>query len=259
MHDGGPEEYHEALCRRFVEALRELSRDNLLFAPIPDRREGRAVRSLAGFVEHHVTAGSPAEMLDLTRARCVFTSGESGIEERFDAARREILAGAAARAALIAKLRETPGSGGSSGPLAIDDARGGLRDVERAARLLQLTHAGADPDFPSSPAATSVFRAAGARGWTPEDPAERLADAAKRWRNLRGIVGLVAEDGFAVEEAPPMVQAVIARACGMEDFEALTAMVSEMAARAAADIDSLDGMHRASIRNDGGPEPSHPP
>ena len=257
VHDGGPEDYYEPLCRRFIEALRELSRDNLLFSPIPLGREGRAVRSLAGFVEHHVTVGSCAELLDLTRARCVFTSGDPGIEERFDAARREILAGGAARVALIAQLRETPGSGGEPGPLSIDGTRGGLRDVERAARLLQLSHVDADPDLPS-PAATSVFRAAGGRGWIPEDAAERLADAAKRWRNLQGIVGLVAEDGFAVEKAPPKVQTVIARACGAEDFAALIAVVRETAARAAADIEALDVMHRAPKRNGGGPEPSHP-
>ena len=92
VHDGGPAEYHEALCRRFFEALRALSSDNLLFAPRPRGREARSIRSLADFSDHHRSAGSDRELPDLTRARCVFESGECGIGKRFDEARREILA-----------------------------------------------------------------------------------------------------------------------------------------------------------------------
>ena len=92
VHDGAPAEYHETLCHRFVEALRTLSSGNLLFTPIPRGREARSVRSLADFSDRHRGAGSARELPDLTRARCVFESGESGIGKRFDEARREILA-----------------------------------------------------------------------------------------------------------------------------------------------------------------------
>ncbi len=241
VYDGSPSEYYETLCRRFLDALRALSHENLLFAPFPESSERKPVRSLADFVEHHRTTGSAGELLEMTRARCVFTSGDPDIGRRFDEARREILANGAARGTLIAELRERAGGAPEPGLLTIDDVRGGLRDIERAARFLQLTLAGDAPDMLTLDAA-SVFRTAGSRGLIPADVAERLVAAAKTWRNLLGILQLVGDDGFAIETASPTVKAVIARACGMDDFDALTSAVHETASRAAADIDALDGM-----------------
>ena len=177
----------------------------------------------------------------MTRARCVFTSGDPDIGRRFDEARRDVLANGAARDTLIAELRERAGGTPERGLLTIDDAHGGLRDVERAARFLQLTYAVDVPGDPA-PSAGSVFKTAGSRGLISADVAERLVAAAKTWRNLRGILRLVADDGFAIETASPRVKAVIAQACGMEDFDALTATTRETASRAAADIDALATM-----------------
>ncbi|MCY4489226.1 MAG: hypothetical protein OXF11_19210 [Deltaproteobacteria bacterium] len=119
--------------------------------------------------------------------------------------------------------------------------RGGLRDVERAARFLQLIHAGAFPDV-LVPGAASAFRTLGAHGLIPADAAERLEEAARMWRNLRGVLPLVMEDGSRVETAGGKVEAVIARACGADDFSALAVTIRETASRAAADIAVLEGM-----------------
>ena len=243
VYDGSPSEYYEALCRRFLDALRALSRENLLFAPFPESSDRKPVRSLTDFVERHRTTGSAGELLEMTRARCVFTSGDPGIGRRFDEARREILANGAARDTLIAELREVAGGTPEPGLPTIDDVHGGLRDVERAARFLQLTYAGDVPDDPA-PRASSVFKTTGSRGLIPADVAERLVESAKTWRNLWGILRLVADDGFAIETASPRAKAAIARACGMDDVDALTAAIRETASRAAADIDALDTMAR---------------
>ncbi len=236
VYDGSPSEYYEVLCRRFLDALRALSRENLLFAPFPGGRERKPVRSLSDFVGYYRTTGSAGELLDLTRARCLFTSGDPDVGRRFDEARRDILATGAARGTLMAKLREAAGGAPEPGLLSIDDMRGGLRDVERAARFLQLTYAGDGPDDPA-PSAGSVFKTAGSRGVIPAGVAERLVAAATTWRNLRGILRLVADDGFAIETASPRTKAAIAQACGMDDFDALIAAIRETASRAAADID----------------------
>jgi len=241
VYDGSPSEYYEALSRRFLEALRALSRENLLFVPFPESSDRKPVRSVMDFVEHHRTTGSAGELLEMTRARCVFTSGDPDIGRRFDEARRDILANGAARDTLIAELSERTDGAPEPGLLTIDDVHGGLRDVERAARFLQLTYAVDVPDDPS-PSAGSVFKTAGSRGLIPADVAERLVAAAKMWRNLRGILRLVADDGFAIETASPKGKAVIARACGMEDFDALTTAIRETASHTAADIDALATM-----------------
>ena len=238
LYAGGPPGHHESLCRAYLEALCGLSRDNLLLAPAPPDREARTVHSLADFADRHRTAGTATELLDLSRARCVFTSGDDHPGERFEKVRRDVLVHGAARDKLIAELREAASDAPEPDPASIEDMRGGLRDIERAARLLYMIHA-ADASTVAAPSAASVFRAAGEHGLIPNDAAARLAEAATLWRNLRGILRLTAEDGFALETADPRVGTVIAQACGMDDVHALAAAVRETAARAAADVDAL--------------------
>ena len=235
---GGPPRHHESLCRRFFEGLRELSRDNLLFALIGRDRQTGPVRSLGEFSLHHRSAGTPEELLDLTRTRCIFTSGDADPAGRFHEARQDVLVHGAARDRLVEELRERAGDAPAPGPLSIESMRGGLCDVERAARLLYVANAEAASATPA-PSAASVFRAAGELGLMPHDAAERLAEAAALWRNLRGILRVVADDDPAAGMAGPKVESVIARACGSSDFESLSATVRETAARAAEDIDAL--------------------
>ena len=238
LYDGDPPRHHESLCRELLGALRELARDNLLLARVSGGRTERAVRSLADFREHHRSAGTSAELLDLVRARCVYTTGDDDLSERFEEARQDALIHGAARDSLIAALREPPRDAPAPGLASIEEMRGGWRDVERAAGMLYMTHAG-EASPAASPIAASVFRDAGERGLVPKDKAGQLAEAATMWRNLRGAVRLVAEDGLRVESAGPRVGAVIARACGMDDVDALSAAVRDTAARAAANIDAL--------------------
>ena len=239
VYDGDPVHYYEELCSRFRDALRALSGDNLLVAPLGRDWKGGAFSSLAGFTEHHHKAGTTGELRKLSQARCVFVSGDSGIGARFESVRRDILARSPARDSLIAASRAADESAAEPGLRSIDDMRGGFRDVERAALLLRLMHADDDPDLLVAPDAVSVFRAAGKRGLIAADVAERLADAATMWRNLRGSLRLVDDGGGGVETADPKVKAVVARACGLKDFETLADAIRDKAARAAADIDAL--------------------
>ncbi|MDE0716947.1 MAG: hypothetical protein OXH64_03295, partial [Rhodospirillaceae bacterium] len=224
---------------RFLDALRELSRDSLFLGPIPGGRKGRPVRSRAGFAEHIRTAAPAGELLELTRARCIFEHGVAGIGQRFEQARREVLGAGAARDTLIAELRDAGDGAAEPGLSALEDMRGGVQHVERTARLLQLLLAGDAPDDPALSAA-SVFRAAAAKGRIADDAAEDLADAATLWRNLRGALRLVADEGGSVEALGSRSRAVLAQSCGRDDFDALRAAIGETAARAAAPIGALD-------------------
>ena len=237
-YDGGPAEYYEALCRRFRDALRALSCDNLLIAPIPRGWKGGVVRSLDEFAKHYGTAGSAAEVLELTRARCVFVSGDPEVAARFEAARQAVLSEASARNVEIAELRETNATAVAPGFQSIDEMRGGFRDLERAEMVLRLRHAGDAPDLLLADT-VSVFRSAGGRGIIPGAAAERLAQAATLWRNLRGSFGLITGDSLVVESTAPKVKSVIARASGMDEFDALPATIRDTASRAAADIEAL--------------------
>jgi len=105
VYDGGPARYYEALCRRFRKALRALSRNNLLLAPVP-RGGLDDPNSFAAFEEQLRNSGSGRESVALARARCVFVSGDDQIEERFAQALRDAPGHGAAREGPMAELRE---------------------------------------------------------------------------------------------------------------------------------------------------------
>ena len=69
-----------------------------------------------------------------------------------------------------------PGAGLQS----FETTRGGLRDVERAAAYLTVTHAATAPEVIAADT-VSVFQSAGEGDLIPDDTAQRLAEAARMW------------------------------------------------------------------------------
>lgn len=159
----------------------------------------------------------------------MFECGDSDIGQRFLEARRDVLAEVSENATPSAQLHEPAESAIETAVSAYVGMRGGLDDVEKAARFLQLTKAGGNLED-SAPTATAVFTDAGA---------EPLAQAATLLRDLQGILRLVADEEFDVDAAGLKVRSLVASACGCEDFDALNSKVAEAAARAADQIDSL--------------------
>ena len=228
VQDGWSSGESERLCRRFRETLTDLAEDSLLFSPLPPGSKSLPALPLSELGEHCGIRAS-GEIPVLTRARCVFECGDSEIARRFGEARRAVLAGCGANESLTARLRAPREEPAETGVSTYERMRGGLDDVERAARFLQLGRAGTGHDDPA-PTAASVFGAAG------DEP---LAQAAAMWRDLKGITRLVGEEGFDATVAGPKVRSLVANACGYEDFDALRTAVTETASRAAARIDTL--------------------
>ena len=226
VHDGSRAGGYEQLCKRFRETLTHLTEDSLLFSPIP--RESNAcpalpLSDLAGACGTAAVNRVPA----LTRARCVFESGDSGVGTRFTEARRAVLSECATNESLIANLCKPSSNGDETGVSAYVGMRGGLEDIERAARFLQLTKGEVKLED-SAPTAARVLR-----------ECEPLAQAAALWRDLQGILRLIGEEEFDAATARPKIKSLIAGACGHEDFDELTAAVAETASRAAAEIETL--------------------
>lgn len=250
VHDDNNAEHCRSLSRRIDAALRDLSADNLLFAPFdpgdlllapfePRQRE-RRVRALWDLCVHHGADGAVDEVLELTRARCVHSSGREEIADEFEEARRRILGSAEARELLIRAQREPRNTEVLPAPFTTDDMPGGLWELERAVRRLQVGH-GVDNADLMALAAQSIVAAAGDRALIADDLASRLVEAANLWRSLRGILLLVMEEAGNVETAPAATKAVVARACGMADFDSLGTAVSEMASRTVADLEAAAG------------------
>ena len=229
-------EHYQTSCHRFLKALHQLSQGSLLLSAAP--RAARPVRSLTDFAAHHRCAQASAELAELTRARCVFVSGAAGLGEQFEDTRRALLADSAARTALLNELRQAEAGEPKPGLRAFESVRGGLRDLERAARLLQVSHAAQAPALVGADA-VSVFQTAAEQDLIPDDVAGPLAETARTWRNLHGILRLLAENDDEAEMLAPPAEAVIAKACGVNDFNALTAAIEPMAARSARCVDAL--------------------
>ncbi|MYE12111.1 MAG: hypothetical protein F4X99_10705 [Gammaproteobacteria bacterium] len=226
VHDGLEPGERDRLCRSFRERLGELARDSLVFSPLPTA--GSALPALP--LSELAGQGGPdtGDVPALTRALCVFECGDADIARRFDEARREVLGACGANESLISRLREPPEDSADTAVSAYARMRGGLADLERAARLLQLT--GGEGFEDPAPTAASVLLGAGA---------EELAQAAAMWRDVQGVLRLVGGEGFDAAAAPRKTRSAIASACGHEDFDALQAAVAEAAARASREVDAL--------------------
>ncbi|MXX10185.1 MAG: hypothetical protein F4Z68_01990 [Nitrospira sp. SB0667_bin_9] len=226
VYDGFQAGGYEQLCKRFIETLTSLAEDSLLFSPIPRESNACPALPLSDVADNCGTVavnGVPA----LTRVRCVFEAGDAGIATRFAEVRREVLSECATNESLIANLCKPASNGAETGVSAYVGMRGGLEDIERTARFLQLTKGEAGLQD-SAPTAATVLR-----------ECEPLAQAAALWRDLQGILRLIGEEEFDAATARPKIKSLVAGACGHEDFDALTAAVAETASRAAAEIETL--------------------
>ena len=230
VHEGLEPGRDERLMRRFREGLADLTQDSLLFSPLPRDSETCVALALGDLAEHGEKTPR-GEIPPLARARCVFECGDPDIGRRFGAARGEVLRGCGADESRIAALRQPRDDSAEADVSSFTGMPGGLGDIERTARLLQLRELreAGDIDDPA-PTAADVFRRA---------DAEPLARAAETWRDLQGIMRLVGERGFDPDAAGPGVRSLVARACGHEDFDALRSALADTARRAAAEIDTL--------------------
>ena len=228
VHDGWGVGENARLCRGFRETLTDLAQDSLLFSPPPPDLDSLRLLTPSKLAERGNDLAS-GEVPLLTRARCVFECGDPEIGRSFGEARHEVLAECGANESLVARLREPPEDPAETGVSTFTHMRGGLDDIERTARYMQLARVGSGLDDPA-PTAAAVFDAAGAKP---------LAQAAAMWRDLQSITRLVGEEGFDPTAAGPKVKTLVANACAQEDFDALKSAVTETAHQAAAQIDSL--------------------
>ena len=127
------------------------------------------------------------------------------------------------------------------GLASIEDMHGGLRELENAARWVQLTHA-EDALTLLVPDTASVFETAGGCGLMDEEVAARLAEATSLWRNIRGALLVVVGYPLTGEALDPKVKAAVARACGHDDFDGLPDLIRETALRTALDLGRLEAL-----------------
>ena len=197
----------------------------------PSGNQGPLVVSLEGFRRYQSESAWTWEHMALTRARPVFGSGEARaatqaiVDAVLNGARpeRDIAADAAAMRAEMRAHKP------AQGPLDAKLLDGGLVDLEFAVHVRQLVHrTGFSPDL------TSAIRALADEGRVSDD----LGAALELLTRLIVTLRLVAPDA---QEPPPPTKALIARALGLADWDAVVAALDAVRQTVRAAWDEVQG------------------
>jgi glutamate-ammonia-ligase adenylyltransferase len=183
----------------------------------PSGKDGLIAVSLPSFAEYQQERAWTWEHMALTRARPIYGSDEGR------AALQKVVDGILLRPrdpALVtadaAKMRaEMAAHKPAHGPYDIKLGDGGLVDLEFAVQVLQLCHhSGLDPRLDRAVAALA------AQGWVPPE----IEEAHRLLTRMLVTFRLVAPSSDAPPEA---TRPLVARACGMGDWESLLAAHDE--------------------------------
>lgn len=207
-------DYHNRLARRLVAAIGTPTAAGPLYEVDtrlrPQGGDGMLAVSLEGFERYQAEEAWTWERMALTRARAV--GGSADTRAALDAAIARALSPpdpGPVLADALAMRRELARNKPAAGPLDVKLQDGGLVDLEFGVQVLQLTTGvGRTPRL--GEAVTALIGAGRA------DPA--LAGAHDLLIRMLVILRLIAPDGQA---PPPAGQALVARACAMEDWAEL--------------------------------------
>ncbi len=154
----------------------------------PNGESGLLVSSLAAFRKYQTESAWVWEHQALTRAR--FSAGDSDIGRTFEAIRIEVLRrprepGALRQEVLAMRRKMADAHANKSDLFDIKHDRGGLIDVEFIVQFLVLGHSHAHAELAGNLGNLALLKIAAGLGLIPEDLAERVRDAYRRYRRLQ--------------------------------------------------------------------------
>jgi glutamate-ammonia-ligase adenylyltransferase len=154
----------------------------------PNGESGLLVSSVEAFRQYQMESAWVWEHQALTRAR--FSAGDAGIGRKFEAIRIEVLRKPRDLAELkreVSAMREKMAAAhaNKSDRFDIKHDRGGLIDVEFIVQALVLGHAHAHAELTGNLGNLALLKIAAGLGLIPEDLAERVRDAYRRYRTLQ--------------------------------------------------------------------------
>ncbi len=227
-----PIHYYARLAQRFIAALSAPTGEGKLYDVDmrlrPSGTNGPIASSLEGFRLYQEKDAWAWEHMALLRARVV--AGDPAFAARIERAIRAILIrprdGEALRkdvADMRRRIREQhPGERFWD----VKHRQGGLVDVEFIAQYLQLRHAAERPGILRRNT-VEAFTALADAGILARRAADELAQAARLWRRLQGMMRLTIGESFEESALPASLKVSLARAGGAADFAALKEIVTD--------------------------------
>ena len=222
--------FYARLAQRFISALTALTAAGGLYEVDmrlrPTGNKGPVAVSLESFKRYHAQESWTWERMALTRARVVHAPPDFARE--IDAAIRAVLTTPADPAKLTADARDMRDKLSAQFPgknrWDLKFAPGGLVDIEFIAQTLQLCAAKADVLDANTIEALRKLEAAGRL--TPQR-ARTLIDAARLEHALTQVLRIALDGTLDPAEATPGLKALLVRAAGAENFDALETRLAD--------------------------------
>lgn len=244
-----PVEAAVRIARRVVELLQNRDEHGYVFRVDLRLRPSPEVSPLAlpigAALSYYESAALPWERAAFIRARPA--AGDVALGEKFLEAirpfiwRRSIDFGAVREIRQISRrIRDHYAQGQKLGPgYDLKRGRGGIREVEFFAQIHQLIHGGREPQL-RAPATLDALAALGEAGRIDSAAAEQLSQAYRLFRTIEHRLQMV--DDLQTHRLPKQPEALdnVARLHGLEDGEALLALLRPHVDRVGIAYDALD-------------------
>ena len=237
-------QYYPRLTQALVAALTAPTAEGRLYEVDmrlrPSGRQGPVSVSLSAFRSYQAEKAWVWEHMAMTRARAI--AGPRGLREAVATTIREAVAGRAGRPEVLSEAREMRArlidahAGARANPWALKHTAGGLMEIE----FLAQTGALALGLAPPCGAAKALPRLP-ETGWLGAEEAAELEAALALLQALQQVERVATEKPFAPDEAGPGLRAAMARAAGVEEFDALERLLRDRLSRSAAIVESVFG------------------
>jgi [glutamine synthetase] adenylyltransferase / [glutamine synthetase]-adenylyl-L-tyrosine phosphorylase len=242
----GREEPGQAALRigqRLVELMQARSGEGYVFRVDLRLRPSPEVTPIAlpvdAAISYYESSALPWERAAFIRARCV--AGDESVGRYFlDAIdpfvwRRSLDFGAIGELQSITRrIRDHYAQGQKLGPgYDVKRGRGGIREIEFFAQIHQLIHGGREPSL-RAPATLDALAVLGAEGRIGEEDAAALAEAYRLLRTIEHRLQMVDDRQTHLLPADPAALDNVARLHGLDDGDALIALLEPSVARVAA-------------------------
>ncbi len=213
--------YFIRLTQRYINALTALTEDGNLYDVDmrlrPSGEKGPVASSLVAFGRYHDEAAWTWEQMSLTRARAV--AGPRTLASQVMATVREVLRRPRDQDRLVAEVddmrRRIAEQHRAPGTFDFKHRRGGMVDIEFIAQYLQLRWAAEHP-FVLCQNTHGALAALAAAQALPRAAEIDLARTLRLWRELQGLLKLVANEPFDQAAAAPQIQALLAASAGAD-------------------------------------------